>query len=242
MTKKIKFLNRNRSGEILTPIGIVIHETATPGATAENEYNYFNSGNRVASAHGFVDWDGYIQTIPYDEVAWHAGYTANHKYIGIELCHAKTKPEFGKVWTNAIEVVSGIMKRFKFTVSDLTTHNDVSKKWNETDHTDPIGYFAKFGKTFEDFKNEVENRLNGGLTMTQYEELKNEISKIQTKLEKINTFEYNYMDKNMPAWAKPAVQKLIDKGFLAGDDGGLGLTFDMLRIITVLDRAGAFER
>ena len=129
-------------------MGIVIHETATPGATAENEYNFFNSADRNASAHGFVDWKEYIQTIPYDEVAWHAGYTANYQYIGIEMCHATNKADFEKVWNNTIEVVVEIMNRYGFSVNDVTTHGEVSRRWGETDHTDPIGYFRKFGKTF----------------------------------------------------------------------------------------------
>ena len=69
MIKRIRFITKNRSRKVLIPMGIVIHETATPGATAENEYNFFNSAGRNASAHGFVDWKEYIQTIPYDEVA-----------------------------------------------------------------------------------------------------------------------------------------------------------------------------
>ena len=51
---------------------------------------------------------------------------------------------------------------------------------------------------------------------------------------------YNYIDDNMPAWARPTVQKLVDAGYLQGDGEGLNLTDDMLRMLVVLDRAGAF--
>lgn len=242
MTKKVKFLEKNRSGERLNPVGAVLHETATPGASAEDEFRFFSTGERGASAHGFVDRYGYIQTIPYTEVAWHAGPTANRKYIGIELCHAESKDEFDKIWNNAVEVFAGIFGYFGWEVSEetLPTHRDVSLKWGETDHTDPIGYFRKFGKTAEDFREDVKRKINGGLTMTQYEELSGKIEKMQSKLDRINTFEYNYMDENMPGWAKKSVQKLLDKGYLEGNGKGLALTHDMLRIITVLDRAGAF--
>lgn len=41
-----------------------------------------------------------------------------------------------------------------------------------------------------------------------------------------------------PGWAKPTVQKLVNKGFLQGDeDGNLGLSYDMMRILVVNDRA-----
>lgn len=72
------------------------------------------------------------------------------------------------------------------------------------------------------------------LTMTQYEELKKEIQNLKPVI-------YNYMDDNMPSWAKPTIQKLMDKGVLVGDDEGkLGLTMDMIRMCVVLDRAGLF--
>ena len=53
---------------------------------------------------------------------------------------------------------------------------------------------------------------------------------------------YDYMDENMPEYAKATIQKLMDKGFLNGGEGGkLGLTDDMLRILVAVDRAGAFD-
>ena len=242
MKKTTKMITKNRSNETLVPVGIVLHETATPGATAENEYSFFNSADRNASAHGFVDWNGYIQTVSYDEVAWHAGYTANHKYIGIEMCHAESKADFEKVWNNTLEIFAELMKKYGFSVKDITTHNEVSLKWGETDHTDPTGYFKKFGKTFEDFKRDLETKLNGGLTMTQYEELKAEIKAQKTKLDKIDTYIYNYIDDNMPSWARSTIQKLVNKGILSGDGNGLNLNTDMLRMLVILDRVGVFGR
>lgn len=247
MIKRIKFITKNRSGKNFIPMGIVLHETATPGATAENEYKFFNSGDRNASAHGFVDWNGYVQTIPYDEVAWHAGYTANHKYIGIEMCHATNKADFEKVWNNTIDVVAEIMNRYGFSVKDITTHDEISKRWGETDHTDPVGYFRRFGKTFDDFKRDLNIRINGGLSMTQYEELKeiisrqeSEIKAMKSKLGKIDTYIYNYIDDNMPDWAKPTIKKLVNKGFLTGNERGLNLNTTMMRILVILDRVGVF--
>ena len=73
------------------------------------------------------------------------------------------------------------------------------------------------------------------LTVTQYEELKSEIDGLKPMI-------YDYMDNNMPEWAKPTVQKLMDKGILVGDDKGrLGLTMDMLRIFAANDRAGLYD-
>ena len=51
-----------------------------------------------------------------------------------------------------------------------------------------------------------------------------------------------YVDDNMPEWAKPTVQKMMDKGFLKGDENGcLGLTDELLRVFVINDRAGVYE-
>ena len=49
---------------------------------------------------------------------------------------------------------------------------------------------------------------------------------------------YNYIDENMPEWARESVQKLIDKGVLSGDGDGWNLNYDQLRTIVWLDRLG----
>ncbi len=54
---------------------------------------------------------------------------------------------------------------------------------------------------------------------------------------------YNYMDENMPDWAKPTIQKLIDKGALKGNEKGeLMLTDVMLRIFVANDRMGLYDK
>ena len=87
--------------------------------------------------------------------------------------------------------------------------------------------------------------------MSQYDELKNEISELTetvkllaTELHNIkNPMIYNYIDDNMPEWARPTISKLVQKGYLKGDDEGK-LMFDgnMLRILVILDRAGTFNK
>ncbi len=74
----------------------------------------------------------------------------------------------------------------------------------------------------------------GEMTQTQYEKLKKEINELKPMI-------YDYMDDNMPSWAKPTIQKLMDKGILVGgEEGRLGLTMDMLRIFAANDRAGLY--
>ena len=81
--------------------------------------------------------------------------------------------------------------------------------------------------------------------MTQQE--RNEFLGYINKLgERVSSLEnqnmvYNYVDKNMPTWAKDTVIKLVNKGLLKGDENGLGLTHDLMKLLVILDRANLFD-
>lgn len=91
------------------------------------------------------------------------------------------------------------------------------------------------------------------LMSAEYEELKakNEaqdevINKIGQDIADINAKikqepVYDYIDDNMPDWARPTIQKLVNKGILHGDESGkLGLTEDLMRVLVINDRAGVY--
>ena len=44
-----------------------------------------------------------------------------------------------------------------------------------------------------------------------------------------------------PSWARETIQKLVDKEYLNGTGEGLDLSADMVRLLVILDRAGAFK-
>lgn len=53
---------------------------------------------------------------------------------------------------------------------------------------------------------------------------------------------YNYADENMPDWARPTIQKMMDKGLLKGDENScLGLTDELLRVFVTNDRARIYD-
>lgn len=55
------------------------------------------------------------------------------------------------------------------------------------------------------------------------------------------TVYYDYIDANMPEWARPTITKLVNKGFIVGDAyGRLRLTEEDLRYYVVNDRAGIY--
>ncbi|MFL0253007.1 N-acetylmuramoyl-L-alanine amidase [Clostridium neuense] len=164
VTIKKEYINNNRPGTSLQPVGIVIHATDEPGGTAQNNRDYFNrDASAQASAHYFVDWNEAIQTIPENEVAWHAGPTANHKFLSVEMCepYAGNQSEFNQVYENTVELVSSICKRYGWGASDIHSHKWVSETYGETDHTDPIEYLSEYGKSWDKLVSDIQNAING---------------------------------------------------------------------------------
>jgi hypothetical protein len=47
--------------------------------------------------------------------------------------------------------------------------------------------------------------------------------------------------EDVPDWGMPTVQKLMDKNVLQGEGNGLGLTYDLLRVLVINDRAGLYD-
>lgn len=161
-----EFISKNRSGEALNPQGVVVHATDDEGATAENEQALFNREFRNASAHAFIDWDSIIQTVPWKEVAWGSGWTSNHRFLQVELCEPKTYnvAQFNQVWNRAVWLFAYlfvyVIKKSTVTKDNLMSHAEVSAKWHETTHTDPVSYFSKYGKTVDQFRNAVQEEIN----------------------------------------------------------------------------------
>lgn len=142
----------------ITPSYIVIHETAGPGAPARNLVSWWKNGGGLP-VHYTLDWNGECyHCVPDDQLAWHVG--GGNKYtIGIELCHATNRKDFEKVWQYGVEWAAWQLSKRGWGVNRLISHYECGKKWGGTDHTDPIGYFQEYGKSWNDFKKDVKARL-----------------------------------------------------------------------------------
>ena len=76
-----------------------------------------------------------------------------------------------------------------------------------------------------------------------FDALVKSVSELSAKVDKLcNKMIYAWIDDNMPEWARPTISKLVQKGYLKGDnEGKLMLDDNMLRTLVILDRAGAFK-
>lgn len=157
-----QLIGKNRPYRSLEPRGFIIHSTATPGGTAQSIYNYFNSAYRSSSVHYVADWNEIIQLIPENEVAWHAGATANERYLSIEMCEPKglNPQEFQKVWDRTVILVADACIRYGWNVQDnIFSHNTISNTYKETDHTDPIGFLAKYNRTWAQLLQAIDAKI-----------------------------------------------------------------------------------
>ncbi|WP_082596263.1 peptidoglycan recognition protein family protein, partial [Companilactobacillus crustorum] len=138
------------------PEGVVIHETADDhvSATAENEATYFNNNWNYIEAyvHAFVDNNEIINIHSTDYGVWGAGPTANAKYIQVELCHTHDYDSFARSIANDAYYTASKLIQYnlpdKPTVTILS-HDQISKTYGETDHTDPVGYFNNWGYSMD---------------------------------------------------------------------------------------------
>lgn len=149
---------RYRKGK---PEGIVIHETATPNASAYNEAIYFNREwmNMYSYVHAFVDKKQVIQMMTPNYGVWGAGAVANNRFIQIELCEENTRANFAKSVSNDAIYAAKLLHRYGITPVNASntgqgtiwSHHAVSRFLGGTNHTDPDGYFAKWGYSMNDF-------------------------------------------------------------------------------------------
>lgn len=123
---------------------IVIHYTGSEG-TAVGNVNYFNNGNRGASAHYFVDRSGEIREYcdPLMYYAWHCGGSlesshhplhgicTNSNSVGIEICTHNNggRWEFTAAAVNAaITLTKYLMAKFGISADHVCRHYDVTGK------------------------------------------------------------------------------------------------------------------
>jgi N-acetylmuramoyl-L-alanine amidase len=160
---------RNYSNTSLKPQGVVVHSTATSGATTENEVNFYNSANCKTSVHGFIDWTSIVQTLDFNKRAWHCGAHGNDNFIGVEMCEPKGHDEakFIETWKRATwyfaYIFVNVLKIHTISKDNLMSHAEVSDKWKESTHQDPVELFRGYGKTVDDFRNEVQAEINSQL-------------------------------------------------------------------------------
>ncbi len=205
---------------------IVIHYTANDGDSDESNGRYFQNHIVEASAHYFVDGDSVTQSVPDDYVAWSVGgkkypscatsggghwygRCTNNNSISVELCDEKRngKYDFSEMTLeNAAELVRMLMQKYHVPIQNVIRHFDVTGKICPKPFVDDNKAWGNFKKRLTGEKKEEE-------VMVKYYE----------KLQEV------------PSWARPMVQDMVEKGCFA-DENRLHLSEDMLRVLAISQR------
>ncbi|MTI71098.1 MAG: N-acetylmuramoyl-L-alanine amidase [Firmicutes bacterium] len=133
-TKKlINYNYSSRKGQKIEYI--VIHDTGNTkrGAGSEAHFKYFNSGNREASAHYFVDDNKILQLVEDYNSSWNCGDgrgkygITNRNSIGVEIC-INEDSDYEKAVRNTLNLVKYLMEKYNISIERVVRHFDASKK------------------------------------------------------------------------------------------------------------------
>lgn len=234
----------NRRGVKLSGIkGLVIHwiGVAQPKASVIKN-NYQKPDARIGASQYIIDYNTgeIIQTMPEDEMTFHVGansYTRlkeiklgsgnpNYKLVGIECCinkndkitndyaNKKTNLDLGK--PSEVQYKNLVEFSADFLLRHELTIDDLYRHYDITGKACHV-YFYKNEDKWEQFKKDVLEEMEV-MNMPRYANI-----------------------SEVPEWGKATIQKLIDKGYLAGTGNSLDLTLDMVRMFVINDKAGLYD-
>jgi len=182
---KTKYMTRNdcyTAGRKITPKGIMVHSTATPGVMAADWLNRWNKSykvgeiNRQVCVHAFLDDKEIWKYLPWNHRGWHAGGDANNTHIGFEICEPsgfsysggsnmvgydvkKNEAYFRKTWQNAMNLCVFLCKEYGLSEKDILSHAEGNKKGIASNHSDVDHWFPKHGENMDTFRAAVKQAL-----------------------------------------------------------------------------------
>lgn len=220
---------------------IVVHHWGVDG---QDFYNVIAalSGAREASAHYVLEDNKVACIIAPGLRAWHVAqnqyfnvmpYTSdiNSHTIGIEC-----RPEF----------TDGDRETLCQLIADLWVDYGVVPIYGHEDFMPtacPGRYYVKLNDIearAREIYNSIKNGGSGSVEKPVEEDEEMTREEVQKMIDAAHK-KYNTMDE-LP-FGRETIQKLLDRGLMVGEgEGKLGLTYDMLRMLVLLDRAGAFDK
>ena len=217
---KIKTANRNNYGgkrNIADIKYIVIHYTANDGDTDEGNGNYFANNIVGASAHYFVDDDSITRSVPDDYIAWAVG--------GSKYKYTKGGTFYGKC-TNANSISIELCDTKKNGVYDFT--EATMKNAAELVKLLMEKYNVPIEKVIRHYD------ITGKICPKPFVENEKAWKEFKERLVDNMEKRYNKISE-LPQWAKPTIQKLVDSGKIA-DGNKLDMSEDMLRVLVIMNR------
>ena len=219
INKKLTTLNRQVGGN--TKQFLVIHDVGVKGQTAKNNVDYFAREYVAASAHYFVDRTSIWQSVDDNDCAWHVGDgkgkygITNSNSIGIEMIVEKDGTIHSETIENTKWLVKQLQAKYKIPNEKIVRHYDASRK-NCPQFLNQDGKWTGWYKFYDYLISE------GGLTVSQYEELKNLIEEQKKEISNLKNIVSNIFSNEDEAssYAKPALDWAVKEGIFKGNSNG----------------------
>ena len=200
MRLRKQYLTENdcyRAGRTIRPQGIMVHSTGAnnpsvaryvPGDDVIGRNQYGNDWDRPGlekCAHAFVGrfadgLVGTVQTLPWNRRGWHCGRgkngSANDTHISFEICEdgLEDASYFKAVYQEAVELTAMLCREHNLDpLADgvVMCHKEGYHRGIASNHSDVLHWFPKFGKTMDDFRGDVAQKMRGEQEVT-YEQWK----------------------------------------------------------------------
>ncbi len=218
--------------------GAVLHSIGVQQPSAQLIANNFDKGTAEASVHAVLQADGLVvQTMPWNYRAWHVGGSANNTHIGVEMtepdCIWYDAKNGYKVHINDYAKATAFVKATYGVAVELFAQLCAENGWNPLEDGVILSHKECHARGLGSNHGDPEHlwdALNTGYTMDKFR------ADVAEKMEEENMVRYQKVDE-MPAWAQPEIQELVDANALRGDENGnLNLTEDMIRMLIINKR------
>ena len=200
MRLRKQYLTKNdcyRAGRTIRPQGVMVHSTGAnnpsvaryvPGDDVIGRNQYANDWDRTGlnkCVHAFVGkfadgGVGTVQTLPWNRRGWHCGRgkngSANDTHISFEICEdgLEDASDVKAVYQEAVELTASLCKEYNLDpLADgvVICHKEGYQRGVASNHSDVLHWFPKFGKTMDDFRGDVAQKMRGEQEVT-YEQWK----------------------------------------------------------------------
>lgn len=217
--------------------GIIVHSTGAnnpnvkryvPGSekigynTSGNHWNKYAPGGRKVCVHGFLgkfaDGSiGFVNTLPWNRIAYHCGGSANYSHIGFEICEdgLNDRDYCISTYNHAVEIDAELCKKYNLNPLEsgvVICHSEGYKLGVASNHADVMHWWPKFGLSMDQFRKDVFNKMKGEKELTEQEIRKivrDEYDKIMSEVE----------NENADSWALPYIKEGIAMGLTSSLDG-----------------------
>ena len=240
MRLRTQFLTHNdcyRAAKALKPAGVMLHSTGAnnprvaryvPGDevlgqnTAGNHWDQSNGDWREKfgeplnkCAHGFIglfaDGEvGSVQTLPWTVEGWHAGGSANHTHIGIEVCEddLTDRAYFERVYREAVGLTAMLCARYGLDpMADgvVICHAEGWQRGVASNHADVLHWFGRFGRSMDDFRGDVARTMEEDEFTARFDRFRDTLR-----------------DNDHGDWSGQAIGWAVEKGLFSGAPGAEG--------------------